>query len=77
MCGLKAAQIHERPCRAAKDYVQPLATLDSYLPYGRKDLISSQCYHPCASGVPTSCYRFVVMVINTGSGHIMEWSCIT
>ena len=39
MCGLKAAQIHERPFRAAKDHVQPLAALDSFLPNGKKILI--------------------------------------
>ena len=39
MCGLKAAQIHERPFRAAKDHMQPLAALDSFLPDGKKILI--------------------------------------
>ena len=42
MCGLKAAQIHERPFRAAKDHVQPLAALDSFLPNGKKILICLQ-----------------------------------
>ena len=37
MCGLKAAKIHERPFRAAKDHVQTLAALDFYLPKGKKD----------------------------------------
>ena len=36
MCGLKAAQIHEPAFRAAKDHVQPLAALDSFLPNGKK-----------------------------------------
>ena len=39
MCGLKAAQIHDRPFRAAKDDVQTLAALDSFLPNGKKILI--------------------------------------
>ena len=39
MCGLKAAQIHERPIRADKDHVQPLAALDTLLPEGKKILI--------------------------------------
>ena len=41
MCGLKAAQIHERPFRAAKEPVQPLAALDSFFALRQKDLISS------------------------------------
>ena len=36
---LKAAKIHERPFRAAKDHVQPMAALDSFLPEGKKILI--------------------------------------
>ena len=36
VCGLKAVQMHERPFRAAKDHVQPLAALNSLLPYGKK-----------------------------------------
>ena len=50
MCGLKAAQIHERPFRAAKDHVQPLAALDSFLPNGKKDsdlTPFSRHYHRC------------------------------
>ena len=39
MFGLKAAQIHERPFRAVKDHVQPLAALDPFLPNGKKILI--------------------------------------
>ena len=43
----KAAQIHERPFRAAKDHVQPLAAQDSFLPNGKKIgdfiAISSMC----------------------------------
>ena len=39
ICGLKAAQIHEWPFRAAKDHMQPLVALDSFLPYGKKILI--------------------------------------
>ena len=39
MSGLKAAQTHERSFRAAKDHVQPLATLNSLLPNGKKILI--------------------------------------
>ena len=39
MCGLKAAQKHERPFRAAKDHMQPLAALDSFLPNGKNILI--------------------------------------
>ena len=39
MCGLKAAQIHGRPCRATKE---PVAVLYSLLPYGKKILI---CRH--------------------------------
>ena len=42
MCCLKAAQIHDPPFRAAKDHVQPLAALDSFLPNGKKILI---CHH--------------------------------
>ena len=34
----KAAQIHGRPFMAAKEPVQPLAALDSFLPYGKKIL---------------------------------------
>ena len=34
-----AAQMHGRPFRAAKELVQPLAALDSFLPYGKKILI--------------------------------------
>ena len=41
MCSLKAAQIHEGPFRAAKDHVEPLVALDSFLPYGKKVLISN------------------------------------
>ena len=37
VCGLKASQIHEWPFKAAKDQVQPLAALDSFLPNGKKD----------------------------------------
>ena len=36
-CGIKATQIHERPFRAAKDHMQPVAALDSFLPNGKKD----------------------------------------
>ena len=36
MCILKAAQMHVRPSRAAKDHVQPLAALDFFLTYGKK-----------------------------------------
>ena len=43
MCGLKAAQIHGRPCRATKESV---AVLYSLLPYGKKILICRH-YHPC------------------------------
>ena len=39
MCGLKAAQIYELPFRVTKDHVQPLTTLDSFLPNGKKILI--------------------------------------
>ena len=39
MCGLMATQIHGRPFRAARELVQPLAALDSFLPYGKKILI--------------------------------------
>ena len=39
MCGLKAAQKHERPFRAAKDHMQPLAALDYFLPNGKNILI--------------------------------------
>ena len=38
MCGLKAAQIHERPFRATKGHVQPLAALDSLWPNAKKIL---------------------------------------
>ena len=34
-----AAQMHGRPFRVAKELVQPLAVLDSFLPYGKKILI--------------------------------------
>ena len=34
-----AAQMHGRPFRAVKELVQPLAALDSFLPYGKKILI--------------------------------------
>ena len=37
MCGLKVAKVHEQPFGAAKDHVQPLAALDSFLPNGKKD----------------------------------------
>ena len=37
--------MHERPFRAAKEPVQPLAPKDSFLPYGKKK-ISCQFYHP-------------------------------
>ena len=36
MCDLKAAQIHGRPFRPAKNLVQPSAALDSFLPNGKK-----------------------------------------
>jgi len=36
MCGFQAAQIHEWSFRAAKEPVQPLTALDSFLPYGKK-----------------------------------------
>ena len=39
MCGHMAAQMHGRPFRAAKELVQPLAALDSFLPYGKKILV--------------------------------------
>ena len=39
MCGLKAAQIHVRPFRAAEDHVQPSTALDLFLPNGKKILI--------------------------------------
>ena len=39
MCGLKAAQMHKRPFRAAREPMQPSAAQDSFLPYGKKDLI--------------------------------------
>ena len=39
MSSLKAAQIHERPFRAAKGPVQPLAALDSPFTLRQKDLI--------------------------------------
>ena len=39
MCGLKAAQKHERPFRAAKDHMQPLAALDSFL-LNRKKILN-------------------------------------
>ena len=34
---MQAAQIHEQPIWAAKDHVQPLAAIDSFLPNGKKD----------------------------------------
>ena len=40
MCSLKASQIHERPFRAAKDHVQLLAALDSFLPNGKNMFLS-------------------------------------
>ena len=36
MCGLKVAQIHGRPFRAAKEPVQSLAVVDSFLPYSKR-----------------------------------------
>ena len=36
MCSLKAAKIHGRPFRPAKNLVQPSAALDSFLPNGKK-----------------------------------------
>ena len=36
MCNLKAAHMHERPFRATKEPVQPLAPKDSFLPYGKR-----------------------------------------
>ena len=39
MCDLKAAQMHVRSFRAVKEPVQPLAALDSFLPYGKTILI--------------------------------------
>ena len=47
MCALKGAQVHERPFRAAKEPVQPLAALDSFLPNGKKILI---CPHLSSMG---------------------------
>ena len=54
MCGLKAAQIHEWPFRAAKDHVLPLSALDSFLPSNQKDLISR-----CLSSVVSSLYKII------------------
>ena len=55
MCGLKDAQIHERPFRAAKDHVLPLSALDSFLPSNQKDLISR-----CLSSMVSSLYEIIV-----------------
>ena len=40
MYGLQVAQIHERPFKAAKEPVQPLAVENSFLPKRKKFLIS-------------------------------------
>ena len=39
MCGLKAAQIHDRSLKTGEKPVQPLVALDSFLPNGKKILI--------------------------------------
>ena len=52
MCGLKAAQVHERPFRAAKDHMQPLAALDSFLSNGNKIVIRHHL-----SSVPIRCVQ--------------------
>ena len=36
MCGLKAAQMHEWPFRAAKELQQPLAAQDSFFALGKR-----------------------------------------
>ena len=43
MCGLKAAQMHKRPFKAAKNHVQSLAALDSPFALRQKVLIS-KCF---------------------------------
>ena len=55
MCGLKAAQIHERPFRAAKDHVQPLAALDSFLPNAKKKF---------SSGYPVKMATLIMSLFN-------------
>ena len=50
VCGLKAAQIHEQPFRAAKDLVQPSAAQDSFLPYGHGASDFPCIYHPYTAG---------------------------
>ena len=59
MCGLKAAQIHDRPFRAVKDHVQPLAALDSFLPnYGNILIWFDPVYHSWCqvpSSITSSC----------------------
>ena len=58
MCGLKAAQIHGRPCRATKE---PVAVLYSLLPYGKNILISrhlsSMLFHDAAGPGASSSYH--------------------
>ena len=56
MRDLKAAQMHERPFRPAKDHVQPLAALDSFLPYGKKGSCAAEdCMDTLATLKGRSC----------------------
>ena len=47
MSGLKAAQMHVWPFRAAKEPVQPLAALDSCFALWQKRFDYLAVYHPC------------------------------
>ena len=47
MCGLKTAQMHVWPFRAAKEPVQPLAALDSCFALWQKRFDYVAVYHPC------------------------------
>ena len=45
MHSLKAAQMHDRPFRAAKESMQPSAAKDPFLPYCKK-ICFPAIYHP-------------------------------
>ena len=68
MCGLKAAQKHERPFRAAKDHMQPLAALDSFL-LNRKMILN---WHHLSSVLPTT-RRWALMRKNFFSFAIKKY----
>ena len=67
ICGIKAAQIHERLFRATIIHVQPLAALDTFLSNGKKiwyvaDLSSMD------AGMNTSKTHFDILILSGSLG---------